>query len=52
MCVCVYLYVCVCIYIYIYIYIGGHALAQLAEHCATSRKVAGSLHDGAIVIFH
>jgi hypothetical protein len=30
----------------------GHAVAQLLRHCATSRKVAGSIPDGVIGIFH
>jgi len=30
----------------------GHAVAQLAEALATSRKVAGSIPDGVIEIFH
>ena len=29
-----------------------HAVAQLMKHCATSRKVAGSIPDGVIGIFH
>ena len=30
----------------------GHAVAQLVRHCATSRKVAGSIPDDVIGIFH
>jgi hypothetical protein len=30
----------------------GHAVAQWLRHCATNRKVAGSIPDGAIGIFH
>jgi hypothetical protein len=30
----------------------GYAVAQLVGHCATSRKVAGSIPDGVIGIFH
>ena len=30
----------------------GHAVAQLVWHCATSRKVAGSIPDGVTGIFH
>jgi hypothetical protein len=30
----------------------GHAVAQLVRHCATSRKVAGSIPDGVTGIFH
>ena len=29
-----------------------HAVAQLVEHCATRRKVAGSIPDGVIGIYH
>jgi hypothetical protein len=29
-----------------------HAVAQWLRHCATNRKVAGSILDGAIGIFH
>jgi hypothetical protein len=29
-----------------------HAVAQLLRHCATNRKVAGSISDGIIGIFH
>jgi len=31
---------------------GGTALAQWLRCCATNRKVAGSIPDGAIGIFH
>jgi hypothetical protein len=31
---------------------GGHAVAQWLRHCATNRKVAGSIPDGVIGIFH
>jgi hypothetical protein len=30
----------------------GHAVAQWLRHCATSRKVAGSIPDGVTGIFH
>jgi hypothetical protein len=30
----------------------GHAVAQWLRHCASNRKVAGSIPDGAIEIFH
>ena len=30
----------------------GHAVAQLLRHCSTSRKVAGSIPDDVISIFH
>jgi hypothetical protein len=29
-----------------------HAVAQWLRHCATNRKVAGSIPDGVIAIFH
>jgi hypothetical protein len=29
-----------------------HAVAQWLRHCATNRKVAGSIPDGVIGIFH
>jgi hypothetical protein len=29
-----------------------HAVAQLIKHCATKRKVAGSIPDGVTGIFH
>jgi hypothetical protein len=32
--------------------IPGHAVAQWLRHCATSQKVAGSIFDGVIRIFH
>jgi hypothetical protein len=31
---------------------GGHAVAQWLRHCATNRKVAGSIPDSVIGIFH
>jgi hypothetical protein len=31
---------------------SGHAVAQWLRHCATNRKVAGSIPDGVIGIFH
>jgi hypothetical protein len=31
---------------------AGHAVAQWLRHCATNRKVAGSISDGLIGIFH
>jgi hypothetical protein len=30
----------------------GHVVAQSLRHCATNRKVAGSIPDGVIGIFH
>jgi hypothetical protein len=30
----------------------GHAVAQCLRHCATNRKLAGSIPDGIIGIFH
>jgi hypothetical protein len=30
----------------------GQAVAQWLRHCATNRKVAGSIPDGVIGIFH
>jgi hypothetical protein len=30
----------------------GHAVAQCLRHCATNRKVAGSIPDDVIGIFH
>jgi hypothetical protein len=30
----------------------GHAVAQWLRHCATNRKVTGSIPDGVIGIFH
>jgi hypothetical protein len=35
-----------------YINLPGHAVAQLLRHCATNRKVAGSIFDGVIGIVH
>jgi hypothetical protein len=35
-----------------YLYTWGHAVAQWLRHCATNRKVAGSIPDGVIGIFH
>jgi hypothetical protein len=35
-----------------YIYDSGHAVAQWLRHCATNRKVAGSIPGGVIGIFH
>jgi hypothetical protein len=32
--------------------IGAHAVAQWLRHCATNRKVAGSIPDGVNGIFH
>ena len=32
--------------------IGGTAVAQWLRCCATNRKVAGSIPDGVIEIFH
>jgi hypothetical protein len=31
---------------------GGTAVAQRLRYCATNRKVAGSIPDGVIAIFH
>jgi hypothetical protein len=30
----------------------GHGVAQWLRHCATNRKVTGSIPDGVIGIFH
>jgi hypothetical protein len=30
----------------------GHAVAQWLRHCTMNRKVAGSIPDGVIEIFH
>jgi hypothetical protein len=30
----------------------GHTVAQWFNHCATNRKIAGSIPDGVIGIFH
>ena len=35
-----------------HIYIKGTAVAQWLRCCATNRKVAGSIPDGVIGIFH
>jgi len=40
------------VYIYIYIYIYIYREREREGHCATSRKVAGSILDGVIAIFH
>jgi hypothetical protein len=41
------------IHVYIYIYIvGGTRWRSWLRHCATNRKVAGSIPDGVIGIFH
>jgi hypothetical protein len=32
--------------------VKGHAVAQWLRHCAINRKVAGSIPDGFIGIFH
>jgi hypothetical protein len=32
--------------------VGGHAVAQWLRHCATNRKVAGSIPDGVAGIFY
>ena len=34
------------------VYAGGTRWFSWLRHCATSRKVAGSIHDGVIGIFH
>jgi hypothetical protein len=31
---------------------GGHAVAQWLRHCATNRKITGSIPDGVTEIFH
>ena len=41
-----------CIYIYIYIKTLGTVVAQWLRRCATNWKVAGSIPDGVIGIFH
>jgi hypothetical protein len=35
-----------------YLLIRGHAVAQWLRHCATNRKVAGSISDGVTGFFH
>ena len=45
-----YIYVCVCVCVYIYIW--GTRWRTWLRHCATSRKVAGSIPEGVIGIFH
>jgi hypothetical protein len=35
-----------------YSYDGGHEVAQWLRHWAKNRKVAGSIPDGIIAIFH
>ena len=45
----IYIYICVCVCVCVG---GGHAMVQLVEHCATNRKVAGSIPDGVTGIFH
>ena len=42
----------VIIFIFIYMEIWGTAVAQWLRHCATNRKVAGSVPDDVIGIFH
>jgi hypothetical protein len=34
------------------LYLRGHAVAQWLRHCATNQKIAGSIPDGVIGIFH
>jgi hypothetical protein len=36
----------------VYVFKRGHAVAQVVMHCATSRKVAGSIPHGVTRIFH
>jgi hypothetical protein len=36
----------------LYTFRAGHAVAQWLRHCATYRKVAGSISDYIIGIFH
>jgi hypothetical protein len=36
----------------VYMYHLGHAVTQWLRHCATNRKVAGSIPGGIIEIFH
>ena len=51
--VCVYIYKYIYVYIYIYIYIyWGTMWRSWLRHRATSWKVAGSIPDGVIGIFH
>jgi hypothetical protein len=35
-----------------YVEVWGHAVAQWLRHCATNRKVVGSIPDGVTEIFH
>ena len=39
-----------CMYVHIYIYIWGTLWRNWLRHCATSRKVAGSIPDGTDII--
>jgi hypothetical protein len=45
-------YVCVCVCVCVCMYERGTAVAQWLRCCATNRKVAGSIPDGVIGIFH
>jgi hypothetical protein len=47
MCVCVYVCMYVCIYVLIYLY-----MYYVCMYCASNRKVAGSMLDDVIGIFH
>jgi hypothetical protein len=47
-------FVAVCYLVLVFVCVRctvGHLVAQLS-HCATSRKVAGSISDGVITFFH
>jgi hypothetical protein len=35
-----------------HVFNAGHAVAQWLRHCATNRKVAGSIPEGVIGIFY
>ena len=45
-------YVCVYIYTQLYYKYGGTRWRSWLRHCATTPKVAGSIPDGVIEIFH
>jgi hypothetical protein len=38
--------------LFIYLLLPGHAVAQWLRHCATNRKVAGSIPDDVVGFFH
>ena len=48
----IYLYVCVYVCVCVCVLQGGTGWRSWLRHCATSRKVAGSIPDGVFGIFH